>query len=59
MGGGGMPQETNAQKQNRLRAEAENTRSIQEAVADRTNSYNRRTRPRQSILTGAVRSAIV
>lgn len=54
-----MPVESNEQIQNRLRAAEENTRAIQEAVADRTSSLNRRLRPRKSILTGAVRSAIV
>lgn len=51
--------ESNEQVQNRRRAESENTRAIQEAVQDRTNSFNRRLRPRRSIVTGRAARAIV
>ena len=48
------PVESQAQIQNRLRAEAENTRAIQSQVSTRSNDFSRRFRPRKSIVTGAV-----
>ena len=52
-------QESNEQVQNRLRAQEENTRAIQNAVSDRTNAYKRRLLPRKSLVTGRAARAIV
>ncbi len=57
MGGPKPQRETQEQVQNRLRAQADNLRAIQEAVSDRTTSFARRFSPRQSIITGNVARA--
>lgn len=52
--GGPKIQETNEQVQQRLRARAEQTRSIQKGVSDRTRDNSRRFNPRASLITGGV-----
>lgn len=47
-----MPKETTEQKQQRLRAESDNLRSMQELLQVRTSMYRRLQSPRVSIATG-------
>ena len=47
------PQETAEQKQQRIRAESENLKSVQAGLQDRTTMFRRLYSPRVSIATGA------
>lgn len=46
------PEETDEQKAERRRAEADNVRSIQDTVQQRTSLFRRRVSPNVSIATG-------
>lgn len=49
-----QPKETALAKSQRQRAQAENVRSIQDSVSDRTKLYRKILSPRASLITGAI-----